>query len=96
MKRQFFFLVALIFTTTVFAASNGKLPEPKLVRINERVDALLAPAELSSKTNRGYMVNSTMIIGDKGVTLIDTGFKDEIGQDLNDISVASQTNQLLM
>ena len=38
--------------------------------------------ELPSKSNQGYMVNSTLIIGETSAILIDTGFTDEIGAHL--------------
>ena len=57
----------------------GTIPAPKIEKINDQVYALLGPVGFPSKENRGYMVNSTVIIGDKGVILIDTGFTDEIG-----------------
>jgi glyoxylase-like metal-dependent hydrolase (beta-lactamase superfamily II) len=56
------------------------LPEPKHIKINERIHVLLGPVALPSKENRGYMVNSTFLVGDKGVILVDTGFSNEIGQ----------------
>lgn len=55
------------------------LPAVKTVKINERVYALLGPTELPNAHNGGYMVNSTLIIGDKGAIIVDTGFSDEIG-----------------
>ena len=67
----------------VFA--DNKLPLPEIVKINDRVIALIGPVELPNKTNRGYMVNSTVIIGSKGVILVDTGFTNEIGQHLKKI-----------
>ena len=63
-----------------YAKENPPLPVPKHVKINERVHVLLGPVALPSKENRGYMVNSTFLVGDKGVILIDTGFSNEIGQ----------------
>ena len=83
MKRILF-----LFLMVFMAASHGAdkkvypLDPPDVVKINERVYALLGPLELPTRFNRGYMVNSTAIIGDKGVILIDTGFSDEIGEHL--------------
>ena len=82
--RYWLFLLLL----AVMAASQGAekknypLEPPEVVKINERVYALLGPLELPTRYNQGYMVNSTAIIGDKGVILIDTGFSDEIGEHL--------------
>ena len=76
----------LIFATLwVFIAAQAQatpLPAPKVQKINDRVYALLGPRETPNKENQGYMVNSTVIIGDKGVILVDTGFTDEIGKRL--------------
>ena len=60
----------------------GPLPAPKVQKINDRVYALLGPMELPNKRNQGYMVNTTVIIGEKGVILVDTGFTNEIGEHL--------------
>jgi cyclase len=76
MKRLFLFLAALICTVSVAAAA---LPAPKIVKVNDRIHALLGPMELPNKKNQGYMVNSILIIGDTGAILVDTGFTDEIG-----------------
>jgi glyoxylase-like metal-dependent hydrolase (beta-lactamase superfamily II) len=76
MKRLFLFLAALICTVSVAAAA---LPAPKIVKVNDRIHALLGPMELPNKINQGYMVNSILIIGDTGAILVDTGFTDEIG-----------------
>jgi cyclase len=74
-------LLFLSFILTACSEETGSaLPKPKIERINDRVYALLGPVALPNKQNRGYMVNSTVIIGDKGVILIDTGFSDEIGR----------------
>lgn len=70
----------LILVSTLAQAAS--LPAPKVQKINERVYALLGPMELPNKSNQGYMVNATVIIGDKGVILVDTGFTDEIGKHL--------------
>ena len=76
----------LIFATLwVFIAAQVQatpLPAPKVQKINDRVYALLGPRGMPNKQNQGYMVNSTVIIGDKGVILVDTGFNDEIGKHL--------------
>ncbi len=61
------------------AALVSPLPAVKTVKVNERIYALLGPTELPNAHNGGYMVNSTLILGDKGAILVDTGFSDEIG-----------------
>jgi len=61
------------------AQAAPTIPEPQVVKINERVYALLGPLGMPSAHNQGYMVNSTVIIGDRGVILVDTGATDEVG-----------------
>jgi len=80
MTRIFLTLLILIFANAVYA--QEKIPEPKVVKINERVYALLGPMGLPSQHNQGYMVNSTVIIGDQGVILVDSGGTDVVGKHL--------------
>lgn len=77
--RRLFLTLALLFSTAAMAAT---IPATKVARVNDRVYALLGPMELPNKKNQGYMVNSTLIIGETGAILIDTGFTDEIGAHL--------------
>jgi len=67
---------------THVAAALPPIPAPKVVKVNARIHALLGPMALPNKINQGYMVNSTVIEGETGVILIDTGFTDEIGAHL--------------
>lgn len=77
MKR---FLLLLAGIALLAGATLVKpIPAVKTVKVNERVFALLGPTELPNAHNQGYMVNSTLILGDKGAILIDTGFSDEVG-----------------
>ena len=78
------FILLMMTMTSSHAAEKRRYPldPPEVVKINERVYALLGPLELPTRFNQGYMVNSTAIIGDTGVILIDTGFSDEIGDHL--------------
>ncbi|WP_455206748.1 MBL fold metallo-hydrolase [Kaarinaea lacus] len=82
------YCAALMLLISLFhnAAVNAEnlLVKPKIVKLNEQVYALLGPIGIPSKENRGYMVNSTVIIGDNGVILVDTGFTDEIGRHLRE------------
>ncbi|MDD5328848.1 MAG: MBL fold metallo-hydrolase [Sulfuricella sp.] len=80
MKQMFLFLAILVVSST--AGAGGKMPEPKVVKINERVYALLGPLGQPSAHNQGYMVNSTVIIGDRGVILVDSGGTDEVGNQI--------------
>lgn len=83
--KQAGLLFIMLIMSIIDSAAQINLPGPQVVKINERVYALLGPAELPDHNNRGYMVNSTVIIGDRGVILIDTGFSDEIGRHLKHI-----------
>jgi glyoxylase-like metal-dependent hydrolase (beta-lactamase superfamily II) len=80
MSRVFLTLFILIFAHV--ACAQAQIPEPKVVKINERVYALLGPMGLPSPHNQGYMVNSTVIIGDQGVILVDSGGTGVVGQHL--------------
>ncbi len=68
-------MAMLLFAGAVCA----ELPAPKIEKISDRVYAILGPVGLPDKSNGGYMNNSTVILGDKGVILVDTGFSNEIG-----------------
>ncbi len=87
--RRLFLILALLFTSSTFASA---IPATKVVKVNDRIYALLGPMELPNKKNQGYMVNSTLIIGDTSAILIDTGFTDEIGAHLAKV-VAKLTNK---
>lgn len=78
MKSILLFLAGVLLSLSLFAAP-AKLPAPKVVKVNDRVYALLGPMELPNKTNQGYMVNSVLVVGDAGAVIVDTGFTDEIG-----------------
>lgn len=79
MRRVIWSLCIMFLSLPAFAAA---IPAPKVVKVNERVYALLGPMALPTKHNQGYMVNSTLILGDTGAILVDTGFTDEIGAHL--------------
>jgi cyclase len=80
MQRLLLLFAGLLLTAAATAAPP--LPEVEVVKINAHVYALLGPLELPNKYNQGYTVNSTAIIGDQGVILVDTGFTDEVGAHL--------------
>ena len=74
-------LGALIALLALSAAAHGQtFPEPRTLKINERVYVLLGPIQHANKLNQGYMINSTVIVGDKGVILVDSGGSDEVGR----------------
>ncbi len=62
------------------AAYGQTFPEPRALRINDRVFVLLGPIQHANRSNQGYMINSTVIVGDQGVILVDSGGSDEVGR----------------
>lgn len=96
MKRhKSMLLIAILFVFTINVSNviaANKIPAPIVEKINDQVYALLGPVGFPSKENRGYMVNSTIIIGDKGVILVDTGFTDKIGEHLKN-TIATITDK---
>lgn len=80
MSRVILTLLILIFVKVAWA--EAQIPDPQVVKINDRVYALLGPLGLPSSYNQGYMANSTVIIGDHGVILVDSGGTDEVGKHL--------------
>jgi cyclase len=76
MNKTYVFLGLLI----VFVSANAQtLPGPSVVNINDRVHVLLGPMQHANPDNQGYMINSTVIVGDKGVVLVDPGGSREVG-----------------
>ena len=74
-------LCALIAFMTLGAAAYAQtFPEPRTHKINERVFVLLGPIQHANRFTQGYMINSTVIVGDKGVILVDSGGLDEVGR----------------
>lgn len=74
--------VAALITSMVISAGIGAqpFPEPRAVRLNERVHVFLGPLQHANPDNQGYMVNSTLVIGDKGAILVDPGGTAEVGR----------------
>jgi cyclase len=77
MQRFISILIALMLSASLAIADS--IPAPKIVKVNDRIHALLGPMEMPTKKNQGYMVNSVLLIGDTGAIVIDTGLSDEIG-----------------
>jgi glyoxylase-like metal-dependent hydrolase (beta-lactamase superfamily II) len=72
---------ALIVLLALGAAAYGQtFPEPRTLKVNDRVYVLLGPIQHANRLNQGYMINSTVIVGDKGVLLVDSGGSDEVGR----------------
>ena len=73
-------LCAAIALAVSVGANGQTFPEARTLKINERVYVLLGPIQHANKINQGYMINSTVIVGDKGVILVDSGGSDEVGR----------------
>ena len=74
-------LSALIAFLVLGAAAYAQtFPEPRTIAINDRVYVLLGPVQHANQLNQGYMINSTVIVGDNGVILIDSGGTAEVGR----------------
>jgi glyoxylase-like metal-dependent hydrolase (beta-lactamase superfamily II) len=72
---------ALIAFLVLGAAAYGQtFPEPRTIKINDRVYVLLGPVQHANQFNQAYMINSTVIVGDKGVILVDSGGTVEVGR----------------
>ena len=69
MKLLFAFVLAL----AGVAASAAPFPPVHVEKINDRVYALLGPADVPNRENGGYMNNNLAIIGKDGVVLVDAG-----------------------
>lgn len=77
-----FRLFLILLLTLCGVARAAGIPDPQVERVNARIHAFLGPLEFPTRQNQGYMVNSTVIEGETGVILIDTGLSDEIGAHL--------------
>ena len=71
--------IAVILAVVQSPSWANEFPAPEVVKIGERVQVLLGPIQHANSVNQGYMVNSTAIIGDNGVVLVDPGGTDEVG-----------------
>jgi cyclase len=76
--RRLGILIALLILSV--GAYGQTFPEPRTIRINDRVYVLLGPIQHANRLNQGYMINATVIVGDKGVILVDSGGTDEVGR----------------
>jgi glyoxylase-like metal-dependent hydrolase (beta-lactamase superfamily II) len=63
-----------------FATWAQSLPAPRVVAVNERVYVLLGPIQHANSANQGYMINSTLIVGDTGAIVVDSGSTAEVGR----------------
>ena len=75
-------IAAVIALLTCSMAQGQTLAEPRRFTINDRVHVLLGPVQHANRVNQGYMINSTVIVGDQGVILVDSGGTAEVGRHL--------------
>ena len=74
-------LTAVIALIALVGDANAQtFPEPRTLKLNDRVYVLLGPIQHANRINQGYMINSTVIVGDKGVILVDSGGTDAVGR----------------
>lgn len=78
MRRYLIPLAALLIFADVACAAP--FPDVKVQKINDRVYALLGPIDVPNKQNGGYMNNNLVIMGDKGVILVDSGSHRPAGE----------------
>ncbi len=76
----------MLFGSAVVAADGP--PAPETIRLGERVFALVGLEELPDNRNQGLIGNSSLIVGDKGAILVDSGFTHEIGLRLRQAAAA--------
>jgi glyoxylase-like metal-dependent hydrolase (beta-lactamase superfamily II) len=71
----------LIFIATLLsaAAAVAAPPAPEILRISDRVYMLMGLEEMPNADNQGLIGNSTLIVGESGAILVDSGFTYEIG-----------------
>jgi glyoxylase-like metal-dependent hydrolase (beta-lactamase superfamily II) len=65
------------------AASAADFPAVKVEKVNDRVYAMLGPHDPPNKENGGYMNNNLVIIGDKGVILVDAGSHKDVAEHID-------------
>jgi len=73
-------LVSLALLAAPWLAGAVEFPAPEVVKVSERVRVLRGPIQHANAENQGYMVNTTIVIGEHGVVLIDPGGTDEVGR----------------
>jgi len=78
MVRNLITLFAFLLLADV--AFAGSFADVKVKKINDRVYALLGPTDAPNKQNAGYMNNNLVIIGDKGIILVDAGSHRAVGE----------------
>jgi glyoxylase-like metal-dependent hydrolase (beta-lactamase superfamily II) len=74
------FISLLMFSSAAF---SGDFPAVKVQKINDRVYAMLGPHDPPNRENGGYMNNNLVIIGDKGVILVDAGSHKDVAEHID-------------
>jgi len=82
MKHYLGVFVALVMFSGT--ASAADFPAVKVEKINDRLYALLGPHDPPNKENGGYMNNNLVIIGGKGVILVDAGSHKDVAEHIDE------------
>lgn len=88
MKLYLVLLTAL--TMLIGGAQADSFTAVHVQKINDHSYALLAPVpvDVPNKENGGYVHNSLVLIGDKGVILVDTGSHRQVGEHIREAIAA--------
>lgn len=76
--------VFVAFVMFAGSVSAGDFPDVKVQKINDRIYAMLGPHDPPNRENGGYMNNNLVIIGDKGVILVDAGSHKDVAAHIDE------------
>jgi len=82
MQRNLIALLVFLFFST--AAIAGDYADVNVQKINDHIYAMLGGIDIPNKENGGYINNILVIIGDKGVILVDAGSHRDIASHVYD------------
>lgn len=72
---------ALMVLAAVFQIAHAEaMPEVRTLKVNDHIYVFRGPVQHANKLNQGFMINSTLVVGDKGAMLIDSGGSLEVGE----------------
>lgn len=85
---SFFRVVTAVLSSVVILGSAAastvrdipSLTNPNLTKVNERVYALVGDMDVPNEHNHGYICNSTFVITDEGVVVVDPGGSVQVGR----------------
>ena len=79
MKRVINFCFLLILSSQVYAVTPS-LDAPNLVKVTDKVFALIGDMDVPNKVNKGFISNSIFVITASSVVVIDPGGSKQIGE----------------